>query len=102
MSVALEPFPTSPLSQPSSRERELRPAETLISCSSYPTNLNPTIFLSSTHSTFVYSVQPLPFSNLDPSTLPPLFNNDTAVGVYETGLTYEASYGSGNGITKTL
>jgi len=52
--------------------------------------------------TFVYSEQPLPFAGLDPSTLPPLFDNATAVGVVETGLTYEASYGSGNGITQTL
>ena len=52
--------------------------------------------------TFVYSVQPTPFQGIDPSQLPPLFQNGTAQGVIDTGLTYEAQYGSGNGITTTL
>lgn len=52
--------------------------------------------------TFVYSVQPTPFQGIDPNLLPPLFQNGTAQGVIDTGLTYEAQYGSGNGITTTL
>lgn len=52
--------------------------------------------------TFVYSAQPRPFQGIDPSLLPPLFNNDTAVGLIDTGLVYEAQYGAGNGITTTL
>lgn len=52
--------------------------------------------------TFVYSVQPIPFQGIDPAQLPPLFNNGTAQNVVDTGLTYYAQYGSGNGITTTL
>lgn len=54
--------------------------------------------------TFVYSVHPTPFSGLPEDQLPPLFNNETARanGAIETGLTYEAQYGGGNGITETL
>ena len=49
--------------------------------------------------TFVYSVQPGNQYNGSP---PPLFNNATARPLYDTGLTYNASYGSGNGVTNTV
>lgn len=54
--------------------------------------------------TFVYSVHPDPFQGIPDSQLPPLFNNQTAAanGVIDTGITYEAQYGGGNGITETL
>lgn len=54
--------------------------------------------------TFVYSVHPTPFSGIPDSQLPPLYDNSTgrANGAVETGLTYEAQYGGGNGITETL
>lgn len=49
--------------------------------------------------TFVYSVQPYNQNNGSP---PPLFNNRTATPLYDLGLTYNASYGSGNGLSNTL
>lgn len=52
--------------------------------------------------TFVYSVQPDPLAGLPASQLPPLFDNTTREGLYETDLIYEAQYGAGNGVTSTL
>lgn len=52
--------------------------------------------------TFVFSVQPQGLENIPASELPPLFNNATATDVIDTGLTYNASYGGGNGVTSTL
>ncbi|KAK9895412.1 acid protease [Cystobasidium minutum MCA 4210] len=49
--------------------------------------------------TFVYSVQPYNQNNGSP---PPLFNNRTASPLYDLGLTYNASYGSGNGLSNTI
>ncbi|CAD6582610.1 MAG: hypothetical protein CYPHOPRED_002078 [Cyphobasidiales sp. Tagirdzhanova-0007] len=48
--------------------------------------------------TYVYSVQPSNQYGDDP---PPTFQNQSASPLYNTGLTYSASYGSGNGITTT-
>jgi hypothetical protein len=44
-------------------------------------------------------VQPYNQNNGDP---PPLFDNTTASPLYNLGLTYNASYGSGNGLSSTL
>lgn len=55
-------------------------------------------FITSTD-TFVYSVQPYNQNNGSP---PPLFNNRTASPLYDLGLTYNASYGSGNGLSNTI
>jgi hypothetical protein len=54
--------------------------------------------------TFVYSVHPEPFEGLPESQLPPLYSNSTgaANGAIDTGITYEAQYGGGNGVTSTL
>lgn len=49
--------------------------------------------------TFVYSVQPYNQLNGSP---PPLFDNRTASPLYDLGLTYNASYGSGNGLSNTV
>jgi hypothetical protein len=61
-----------------------------------------TLLLSGSTDTFVFSVQPQGLENIPSSELPPLFNNATAVNVIDTGLTYNATYGGGNGITETL
>lgn len=49
--------------------------------------------------TFVYSVQPYNQFNGSP---PPLFDNKTASPLFDLGLTYNASYGSGNGLSNTI
>lgn len=58
--------------------------------------------LSVINSTFVLSAQPEDAEGIPASELPPLFDNSTATGVTYTGLQYNASYGSGQGITETL
>lgn len=61
--------------------------------------IRPTLLSRRYTDTFVYSVQPYNQNNGSP---PPLFNNRTASPLYNLGLTYNASYGSGNGLSNTV